>query len=245
MKILLGFTGGVDSTYLLYKLLTETTDEITALYVDFTDTDIDYVIRKQHLAEMMASNIVIDWLKDNTRNFEYRILKQNDKYSGYWVSPILMKIASSIMSEGFDVFYTARTIESSRQSKGADTIGWFKEMFAEGGVGEWRCPLMEWNKSRPHAYAELPPALMSIVTSCLDLEYIDQKVVQCGKCWKCLASIKITNELAEGRDVEKIVEDVNRHRMVGEGFSTRRRPDSYGGSLAVKRALIPDKWKFN
>ena len=37
MKILLGFTGGVDSTYLLYKLLTETTDEIRIRLEMFVD----------------------------------------------------------------------------------------------------------------------------------------------------------------------------------------------------------------
>lgn len=78
MKTFVSLSGGMDSTYLLWKLLSETTDEITALYVDLTDCDFltrqKYDIRSFSFEEDSGTNRVkveeiAAWLKANVRDF--------------------------------------------------------------------------------------------------------------------------------------------------------------------------------
>ena len=45
MKTLVALTGGMDSTYLLWKLLSQTSDEITAINLDVSNTD-PYLYKK-------------------------------------------------------------------------------------------------------------------------------------------------------------------------------------------------------
>jgi hypothetical protein len=242
MKVLLGFTGGVDSTYLLYKVLTETTDDVTAFFLDCrsSQTDLDFPL-VQH-AELIVAQRVIDWLKNNTRSFNYRIIVPSEVRAGEWLTPTLMRNVAKIMPEGFDVFYTGRTIENTREHLGAKTAGWYQELFSEGGVGEMRHPLQEWNKSRPHAYAELPADLISLMVSCNDLKIIDGSVVECGKCTKCTMAKEIKARLAAGENVETIVDDQNRKRGVGK-YSGLAPAPRYGHKVVPNGYIIPDKWK--
>jgi hypothetical protein len=78
MKTFVSLSGGMDSTYLLWKLLSETTDEITALHVDlanFTQRLIQkYDIRSFAFEEDAAANLtkineIAAWLKTNVRDF--------------------------------------------------------------------------------------------------------------------------------------------------------------------------------
>lgn len=242
MKILLGFTGGVDSTYLLHKLLTETTDEITALFMDCRsyETPLDFT-KIQH-AEILVSQRVIDWFKGNARPFEYRIVVPAEVKTGEWMTPTLMRTVAKIMPEGFDAFYTGRTIENTREHLGAKTAGWYQELFAEGGVGKMHHPLQEWNKSRPHAYAELPTNLITLMASCNYLKIIDGSVVECGKCTKCTMAKEIKARLAAGENVETIVDDQNRKRGVGK-YSGLAPAPRYGYKVVPNGYIIPDKWK--
>jgi len=240
-KILLGFTGGVDSTYLLHKMLTETTDEITALFMDCRscETKLDFT-QIQH-AEILVSQRVIDWFKTNARPFEYRIVVPAEAKVGEWMTPTLMRTVATIMPEGFDAFYTGRTIENTREHLGAKTAGWYQELFAEGGVGEMRHPLQEWNKSRPHAYAELPADLIALMVSCNDLKIIDGAIVDCGKCTKCTMVAEIKMRLAAGENVETIVDDQNRKRGVGK-YATLAPQPRYGRKVVPAGYIIPEKW---
>lgn len=89
MKTFVPFSGGLDSTYLLWKLLSQTTDEITALYVDVKSTDpyilTKYDIRSFSLYEgsterMNNVNNVVSWLKENVRNFNFVIEPMNTQF---------------------------------------------------------------------------------------------------------------------------------------------------------------------
>jgi hypothetical protein len=78
MKTFVSLSGGMDSTYLLWKLLSETTDEITALHVDLTSLAPKliqkYDIRSFSFEEDAAANLtkineITAWLKTNVRDF--------------------------------------------------------------------------------------------------------------------------------------------------------------------------------
>ena len=67
-KTCISITGGVDSTYLLYKTLSETQDEVTAFHVDFTELTPE--VNSANLEKMSAQNVV-NWLKSNVRGFKF------------------------------------------------------------------------------------------------------------------------------------------------------------------------------
>ena len=78
MRTLVSLSGGMDSTYLLWKLLSETTDEITAINLDWANTD-PYLRGKYDLRSFTPEDWTFDhsdkpqtiaaWLKANVRDF--------------------------------------------------------------------------------------------------------------------------------------------------------------------------------
>lgn len=62
---ILMFSGGVDSTGALYKLLKETDTHIVAHHVNFVNRE------NRHFVESHACNLIVSYLKSNVRDFEY------------------------------------------------------------------------------------------------------------------------------------------------------------------------------
>lgn len=74
MKTVIAFSGGLDSTYVLWKLLSSTDDEVTAIHVDTTgvspSTRYRYDLRAFDGGNDNAQ-LVVDWLQANVRSFTY------------------------------------------------------------------------------------------------------------------------------------------------------------------------------
>lgn len=81
MKTLVSLSGGVNSTYLLWKLLSDTQDEVTTVFVD--TSAIDEKTRKKYDVrtfnfggndqELANVQTIVSWLKENVRDFNFLV----------------------------------------------------------------------------------------------------------------------------------------------------------------------------
>ena len=72
-KILVGLSGGVESTYGAYRLLTETNHDITLFHLYFRN-------HPRYEGETEACEHITNWLEKNTRDFSWK--SANISYSG-------------------------------------------------------------------------------------------------------------------------------------------------------------------
>jgi len=71
-KVLIPFSGGVNSTYALYKFLAETSHDITAVYAKESWVNVSHDPQRQSREKQTAETIV-SWLKSNVRDFTFEI----------------------------------------------------------------------------------------------------------------------------------------------------------------------------
>jgi len=97
MQVLIPFSGGVNSTFALWRWLSETDHEITAVYAQEKWQD---VLREtgREAREKEAADKMAAWLKDNVRDFEYEVVDWPIGYSEKQ-TPI-REGGSSTMDEG-------------------------------------------------------------------------------------------------------------------------------------------------
>jgi tRNA(Met) C34 N-acetyltransferase TmcA len=73
MKTVLTFSGGIDSTYVLWKLLSETQDEITAIFIssdNLSPADFSrYDLRAFRGSSQATADASAQWLQSNVRSF--------------------------------------------------------------------------------------------------------------------------------------------------------------------------------
>jgi len=74
MKTIIPLSGGLDSTYALWKLLSETSDEVTALFVNMDNFDTAWNLRYDLRGfsggdDPTLAFTVFEWLKQNVRTF--------------------------------------------------------------------------------------------------------------------------------------------------------------------------------
>ena len=91
-NLILGYSGGLDSTYILWKKLVENTDKITALYVDDSyltqAQNADQGDRYPYSAhQVRAAEDCIAWLKSNVRDFDY-VRVNNYEYPAKFDNPV-------------------------------------------------------------------------------------------------------------------------------------------------------------
>jgi len=90
-NLILGFSGGIDSTYILWKKLVENTDKITALYVDDS-----YLTEAKNAKEgdkyplsshqLRVAEDCVSWLKSNVRDFDF-VKVNNYEYPAKFDNP--------------------------------------------------------------------------------------------------------------------------------------------------------------
>ncbi|MEK9695298.1 MAG: hypothetical protein VW270_06005 [Candidatus Poseidoniales archaeon] len=94
MKVFAAASSSSDSTYLLYKLLTETTDDIVSriLHLDASDHDLEQY------------PIVCNWLRENVRDFDFDFAEFEDRADDTKLETIRSKLYNvALLSEMHDV----------------------------------------------------------------------------------------------------------------------------------------------
>jgi hypothetical protein len=186
MKTLVSLSGGMDSTYLLWKLLSETTDEITALHVDLTNLDIrtriKYDIRSFSFEEDASVNLtkieaISSWLKANVRDFNLVIEPISTDY-------MVRGVGSPNNPPAYTTRYAVQHINSGTYDRICLSHEWENDGFANGGTvthrrtGAWVAheifvsqaqrgridfTLLDMDYNQAYALSEMPEGLRSIV----------------------------------------------------------------------------------
>jgi hypothetical protein len=198
MKTFVSLSGGMDSTYLLWKLLSETTDEITALHVDlgglYVRTRIKYDIRSFAFDEDATDNLakveaIATWLKANVRDFNLVIEPISTDYMVRGVgSPnnppaYITRYAVQHINDGtFDRICLSNEWENDGAANGGTVTtrrngAWVAhEIFvAEAQRGRIDFTLLDMDYNQAYALSEMPESLRSIVWPRPDLSNNSKK----------------------------------------------------------------------
>ena len=221
MKIFVPASCGSDSTYLLYKVLTEYDGEVIARIMR-TDTTYE---------DMMTLSKVHSWLKNNVRNFDFSFAEfEREVYPGGGVLPNMAsnfgRMAKhhdcDLIALGYNAFNWSH---SNWYWQTNDPIEKFYEKGMPYGNFEpqrdhsplrdyWDGPI-EWpvmsRSSEPigrfQVWENLPNELKSIVYIC-----------SCGKCNKCLSGKFYRKMKAEGHTAQKIDDEIQRLGRYGKYY---------------------------
>jgi hypothetical protein len=218
-KTLIAFTGGWDSTLILWKLLNETDDEITAVYLDsqFVKTDIGTI--KEYVQFIRAQKVVDELRK--IRNFEfipYKIKPSDITEELYLKYLQFVQYAAPFINNGtYDKLVHGASYEDV-SCKVIPHLEYFPTYYVVERLfnrlctrGELYEPLIKdktWyqNYTRAYAMKELPSSIKTTIASC-DIPKYDNDVkdfVDCGECRKCLENKLVSNMLNEGKTPEEI-----------------------------------------
>lgn len=186
MKTVIAFSGGLDSTYLLWKILTETQDEVTAVLVSTNTIDGDdslkYDLRAFIGSDFANATAAAEWLNANVRPFTFISQNFNSSYvvQGYGNpnSPptYLTRYVLPLINNGtYDRFVLANEKENDGYSNGGTVSirrpGSFasRDIFVAGATrGSIQWPLIETNYTQAVALSSLPQNLLAIIDVCVD-----------------------------------------------------------------------------
>lgn len=203
MRSLVSFSGGLDSLYVLWKELTETSNEVTAVY--FVSKNIPYKLYEQYkirtMTPLWTSVKIADRLKnvqsaliEKTRPFEMAIVRYDlsklvDPATGSNHASVLRTrwAVDRINAGMYDRFVSGHTRDNDGFGNRAEQIQTnhtasslsayaFRELALRG---EYALPLLETNYTLANALSEMPPDIVALNLSC---EISDPP---CGKCYKC------------------------------------------------------------
>ena len=197
-KTIMPFSGGLDSTYVLYKLLLDTTDEVTVLYISFKNVnnvkhiqmDVEPTTQTDNKKQRVLD--IITWLKTNVRDFT--VIEH--EYDATLLADIEWKNAQTYMTK-----FALPKINNGEYDKIVSAMekendGFNNPMFesipgstrslhlfqAQATRGTTSFPLIDNNYHQGYAITELPSDLYALTRSC-DNAPFDQP--PCGYCFKC------------------------------------------------------------
>jgi hypothetical protein len=227
MKSLIAFSGGMDSTYVLWKCLSQTTDDVTAVFFyggNLSSTDLTkYNLRS--FTEILqlnsidpASQAVVDWLKANVRDFTLIVEPLNTAY--FSVDPNYPNNPQSYCIRRFVYDFNSGVYDQMLSSCERENDGWSnggttpqsrgvgsmiaRELFVQmANRGRLDFSLIENQYNQAIALSELPQALLALVDTCAidDMGFLCQK----RRFFKQL--------LAEGKTQQEIRNIVNQNSI--------------------------------
>ena len=210
-KTCISITGGVDSTYLLYKTLSETQDEVTAFHVDFTELTPE--IDSANLEKMSAQNVV-NWLKSNVRGFKFEnIVAISKEDMRYYATREALKQGQKYIENGFDKFLIAKIYGDIGRSTTGNLA--FINTLKNNFPTKVFTPLRDIKQGKPHAIVNLPKELYNITLKCGKCTIENGIMTPCGKCnFKCKYVAFCEEKLNDGWTPDKVLDyymKVNRH----------------------------------
>jgi hypothetical protein len=204
MKTVIACSGGVDSTYALWKHALNTQDEITVLFLKRPDNAIaqydsfgNAAITNNNGVDSLAKRVqtIVDWVGHNVRPvellfipFEKEIAKLN-RHPRYGPDGYVTDWAISKINAGeFDCFLNSSEFENDGNSYGPDANGvtpdkatrelaTFKIRATRGCI---KFPLLDGEYTQAKAMREMPTELFDLTFSCDVGEH-----TACGTCFKC------------------------------------------------------------
>jgi 7-cyano-7-deazaguanine synthase in queuosine biosynthesis len=209
MRTIISTSGGLDSTYVLWKTLSTTDDEVTAVFLDFSNIDVETAKRKYDimlLPNLSTSQVDIDrfnaicrWIKDNVRNFNSEIhnvdllrfrrgldvIERPNTRETYFVDLAIERINANLMDR---IISGYGKVESDGFAHGGTKNGVRRPSSAaahdrfvlDAKRGQIDFPLIESKYTQANALIEMPQELIDLTHSC-----IKDNSTPCNKCIKC------------------------------------------------------------
>lgn len=200
MTVAASLTGGWDSTFMVYRLLANSAEPVLAYYVDFTQCGAPHKAT-QSAAEVVASARVAQWMNDNVRPFEFRVIPIQSMLAGEWITLEATRIGAGLVeADEADWLAMGRNIEGEKPHRGLKTKAAQLRIYSEvTAKGQIRFPLLEDGLGKPHAHAMLPPGLAALCLNCKSAELVNGEIVECGRCITgCKYNDMIVHKLIEG-----------------------------------------------
>jgi 7-cyano-7-deazaguanine synthase in queuosine biosynthesis len=184
-SILVVWSGGLDSTYVLYKYLTETDYPVMAHHILLQNRN-EF---RWHQEQRAVENIK-DWLKHSCRNFRYTESSYYNSLSGKDITLCLF-IASQVAHGlvGADtkeiIVATGRIMEDDERTPihTQDDVFWAGVKDIEIPVSLER-PIRTMTKR--DIIEECPKELVDLTWSCRQPEFINGAAIPCGTCHACI-----------------------------------------------------------
>ena len=204
--ILLMFSGGIDSTYLLYHYLRDTSHPVHAHHVS---------IRYPHLqrwrAEDPASEKIVGWCKENVRDFEYSSSRFDLDFTRVgWDSDLQLLVASTValnlgpgritVALGWSTEDLQRPQVRDRQDRDVTTDLWHalrKSLVGTDLNEEIAMPIVERGLSKADVIADLPTELLGLTWSCRRPKFVDDIPRPCRACHACRQRLMAMGEWFE------------------------------------------------
>ncbi len=254
MKTLLALSGGLDSTYLAFEILSKTDEELHCFFMDLrnvmeeTPEGLRPYYNDLNDAEVIAAPRVIDWLAKNVRPVWFEVTSQvkyeappDDFPKGTarsWRVYPMLKYAARVVTEcGFDRFIYGKSPENIRSPDWKDRADWYQKWWKENAPAgtTFETPLIRKWQGRPHALAALPRDLLALVLTCNDPLVIDGQPLACGLCDKCMLTLSASRMLADGVNPNGILEVLLQRRKAGDYITADIRGDHRFGADHVPR----------
>ena len=219
MRTAIAFTGGVDSTFLLWKILSETSDVVQTFRIDYRNAAANNRFNFSQ-AEEMASVAVVSWLKSNVRDFTHTIININEFQPLEWSSIEAARIGGGLLRDDLaDRFMIGRNAEATWTVAEIDADPSKKNVLRRqlevlrevvpGGTLEQ--PLKDAGLGKAHAWRDLPAALMALTLKCKQPTITNGLVVECGKCpTGCVFHTMIQSMVVQGYDTDLITDYVHK-----------------------------------
>ena len=252
MKTVVLFSGGTDSTYVLYKLLSETDDEVTALLLERDyDSNVkiaftpDYNLRIPKLIEELKKIRDFTFIKKIVT--ENEINEETDHYLTYYIT-----WAAPFLNDGtYDRIATGRTWEQHDQSlfRGSNIKGTpaliashrlFKKLAKRGemwnplATHEYHDKFNKW-----HIFTYLPKNLLQYTFSCNHPIVCDDGKWNrpCDECYKCLWDEKVLSMMEKGyNDVQ--IDSWRKFKSIQYGFNGTTAPMRFWLPVEMKKGVI-------
>jgi 7-cyano-7-deazaguanine synthase in queuosine biosynthesis len=220
MKTVVAFSGGLDSTLVLWKLLTETDEEITAVYLDGQGVDDDIMTSKSEGQFVRAQKVVEELQKIRPFTLiKYTINSEEVTEEIHHKILLFIQYAAPFINDGtYDKLVHCATYEDHHQKlyshlEYTPTYYAAKRLFDKLCTrGIYSNPLVTdtWYTKYTRAYAlkDLPENLKNIVASCVNISYniSTDTYDACGSCSKCLIDKKFKEFLEAGKTPAEILE---------------------------------------
>jgi len=199
MKILM-FSGGLDSTYLAWKLLKDKTEGVHIHYVSIRN-DCEDIWKK----EDVATEKIISYFR--VHNFQFKYSKSKFEFFGHpqsgFDSDLLMVVAQKLALNsygdkidillGWNPYDMTREVIIDRSNRHVTQNIWkalVESLENRQYINkELQFPLIEWGTTKDIILKEMPQELIDLTWSCRKAND-----VPCGKCHSCIERNPISNK---------------------------------------------------
>jgi hypothetical protein len=184
MKTIIAFSGGLDSTYGLWKVLSQTTDDVTAVFINTENMDpslrTHYDLRGWGVAKVAEVIPIISWLQQNIRSFTFVDQQFTTDYvvRGFGnINNFQTYVARYALPQINSGSYDRLVIPSEKENDGFSNGGTIEvrrpgsiaaqEIFVSQATrGSIEFPLIDSNYTQANALLELPSELLSLTDIC-------------------------------------------------------------------------------